>query len=94
MGMKLMCEDVQKGTTQEVAGYGDITLYTGNAFIESFANAEAKRIGGKVDVANVEFPSNPGVIRHTALVMTLAGLPVANYYGEWNDETGDVDEDN
>ena len=90
MGMKLMCEDVQKGTTEEVAGYGSITLHTGNAFIEAFGQREATRIGGKLDVSNVRHPDNPDLIRHSAVV-SIDGKPIAHYYGEWNDETGDED---
>lgn len=90
MGMKLMCEEVQKGKTHEVAGYDNINLQTGNSFIEAFGQREAKRIGGKLDVSNVRHPDNPDLVRHSAVV-SIDGKPIVHYYGEWVD---DPDEDN
>lgn len=83
--MKLIREDVQAGTKEEVAGYGDITLQAGNVFIEIEALREAKKIRGKMNVSEVYFPAT-GLVRHSAVVSTEAGLPVAHFYGEWADD--------
>ncbi len=73
----------ENSITELMYGYDDITLFTGNSFIDSAAREEANESGNFMVVEESPDPYDPLVTRHNAKVCTEDGIVVAVYYGVW-----------
>lgn len=86
--MKLVRETLadEPRSLRVVAGYDDISLHTGNRFIDLAAEREAEK-RPDIDHVAVENSPNGERVQHRATLMSRTTSRVV-YYGVWPDEDG------
>jgi len=87
---KPLADSADKTGPRVVFTYDDITLATGNNFIDSAAVTERDEVAAykSVVVTNDPDPNDGMRIRHTATIIGKNDKPMVEYFGIWPDEEG------